>query len=67
LNIIPVEQENIRRGLTTYRDSLWNQAPELRRANECWQPLMSILNEFIPYIDTDWKRNMLNIINGVGF
>jgi len=63
LNIIPVEEEGIRRRLTTYRESLWNQAPEARRTSECWQPLMSILNALITDIDTNWKRNMVNIVN----
>jgi hypothetical protein len=63
LNIIPMEERDIRNRLTVYHDSLWNQAPEARRTYDCWQPLMIILNELIPNIDTEWKRNMLNIIN----
>ena len=63
LNIIPVEEENIRQSLTTYRDSLWNQAPEATHTYECWQPLMYILNQLVTDINTDWKRNMVNIVN----
>ena len=65
LNFVPIEENAIRHALTTYRDSLWNQAPEARRSTEIWQPLMIILNNFIPIIDTDWKRNMVNIVNNV--
>jgi hypothetical protein len=63
LNIIPNEENDIRQALITYSDSLWNQAPEARRTRVSWQPLMIILNNYIHIIDTDWKRNMVNIVN----
>jgi len=63
LGAVPREQTVLLDALTNYRDSLWNQAPEARRTAELWRPFMALLNHHIPHIDTDWKQNMVNIVN----
>jgi hypothetical protein len=63
LEIIPSTETVLIDQLTKYKDSLWNKAPEVLCARECWVPLMEILNKNVPRINTDWKVKLVNIIN----
>ena len=65
LACIPSAEEQLRSEILTYKNSLWNKAPELLRTSECWTPLQIILNKNIHEIDADWKNNVLRIYNDV--
>ena len=39
LTCIPSAEEQLRSEILTYKNSLWNKAPELLRTSECWAPL----------------------------
>ena len=65
LACIPMMEAELRDEILTYKNSLWNKAPELLRTSECWAPLQIILNKNIHEIDADWKNNVLRIYNDV--
>ena len=53
LRYIPITEAELRGEILTYKNSLWNKAPELLRTGECWAPLQIILNKNIQEIDVD--------------
>ena len=65
LTCIPSAEEQLLSEILTYKNSLWNKAPELLRTSEWWAPLQIILNKNIHEIDADWKNNVLRIYNDV--
>ena len=62
LEIIPENEINLRKEITEFDNSLWNQAPELRKTLH-WGTLANILNKQIEHIDTDWKRHIVKVFN----
>jgi hypothetical protein len=62
LEIIPTEETQLINDLTTFKEALWNQAPELR-CTDFWIPMTSILQRNIEYIDEPWKIEVLKIFN----
>lgn len=62
LEIIPEDQIILRKKISNFNDSLWNQAPELRRSTH-WGTLANILNDKIVKIDTPWKERLVKIFN----
>jgi hypothetical protein len=64
LKIIPKEEFELINDLNQYRNSLWNQAPEVTRSAHCWNPLQSILTNHIKRIDDEWKIELVKIFNG---
>ena len=63
IKFIPAEETVLLHEIKTYKDSLWNQAPELKRSSHCWIPLQEILQRNIVDIDTEWKKSLLEIFN----
>lgn len=62
LTFIPSTEERLINELVHYRDSLWNQAPEVLDSKYAWAPLISILMNNIPVVDCDWKEKLSNIV-----
>lgn len=62
LPFIPSTEEKLINELVYYRDSLWNQPPEVLDSKYAWAPLISILMTNIPVVDCDWKEKLSNIV-----
>jgi len=62
LEIIPEDQIILRKEISDFNDSLWNQAPELRKTAH-WGTLANILHNQIVEIDTPWKERVVKIFN----
>jgi hypothetical protein len=62
LEIIPISETKLLYDLKIFTESLWNQAPELRRAAECWVPFIQVLNNNIPNIEEDWQIKIKEIL-----
>lgn len=71
LEIIPEDQLIIREKIIEFNDTtikttaprhkdMWNQSPEVMNSIY-FAELANILSEFIPVIDTDWKRSMVKV------
>lgn len=63
LTIIPVSETTLINELTSYKDQLWNQAPELLSSAQFWIPVGQILVRNIPVFDEPWKKEVLNVFN----
>jgi hypothetical protein len=63
MKIIPENEENLRHDVGMFYNTLWNQAPELRRSSMFWKPLGEILNNHICVIDQPWKKTLLETFN----
>jgi hypothetical protein len=63
MKIIPENEENLRHEVAVFYNTLWNQAPELRRSSMFWKPLGEILNSHIYVIDQPWKKTLLETFN----
>lgn len=67
---IPYEYNELKKDLKDYIDSIWNQAPEVRRSSDTYIPFANILIKYIPNIsdlqpnDEKWKYNIKNIFEG---
>ena len=67
---IPFEYNELKKDLKNYIDSIWNQAPEVRRSSETYIPFANILIKYIPNIsclepnDDKWKFNIKDIFEG---
>jgi len=66
LKIIPDNEEKLIKKIKEYSDTLWNQAPELKRGH-CWIPLQQIMNNNIIEIDTDWKKKTVMLFNNESY
>jgi len=64
LTVIPEKETNLIYDIKNYYDTLWNQAPELLKSKQCWEPLGNILNNNIQNIDEEWKVKLVKIYNG---
>jgi len=62
LQIIPTEETQLINDLTTFKEALWNQAPELR-SSHFWIPMTSILQRNIDCVDQPWKIEVVKIFN----
>jgi hypothetical protein len=56
LQIIPKTETSLINEIESYKNSLWNQAPEAMYFRENWVPLQNILNRNILEIDCNWKK-----------
>jgi hypothetical protein len=63
LLFIPNEELVLRNDLVEFKNSLWNQAPEARRAANNWIPVQHILMKHITNINTEWQTQVANIFN----
>ena len=63
IKVIPKEEDILINELEEYGKSCWNKAPEVRRNAYCWNSLQRILQKYITEIDTEWKKNVVNIFN----
>lgn len=61
LLVIPSEETILRNGLTEYKKSLWNQAPEALKSPYNWRPVQRILMAHITSIDEPWQQSVVNI------
>ena len=62
LIIIPNNEIMLITKLNEFYNSLNYKAPELRRSSDCWEPFINILNYFIPQIETDWQKEIREIL-----
>jgi hypothetical protein len=60
---IPDSEETLKYELNNYLQSLWNKAPEVLRTSYCWEPLIKILNKFIPNLSENWHFQIQKIIS----
>ena len=61
LTIIPATEVNLVNELVEYKESLWNQAPEVRCCRENWIPAGNILQRNITNFDSEWKQTVHKI------
>jgi hypothetical protein len=66
LDIIPISENKLITEIISYRDSLWNVAPELTSTGSYYIPLQNILEKHIPIIDQEWKQKLLKVYNNEG-
>jgi hypothetical protein len=65
LEIIPEDQDFLRKALTKFKDEKWNQAPELR-FGLLWIEVKNILENHVQPIDADWKTKLVVSFNSQG-
>jgi hypothetical protein len=63
IDIVPVSEATLLIQLLKFKDSLWNQAPELRKDATLWKPLGNILNQNIDSFDEEWQKKILKLFN----
>jgi hypothetical protein len=63
IDIVPESEVDLLNKLTEFKDSLWNQAPELRRDAIFWKPLGNILNQNIDSFHEEWQKKILKLFN----
>ena len=63
IDIVPVSEATLLIQLLKFKDSLWNQAPELRKDATLWKPLGKILNQNIDSFDEEWQKKILILFN----
>jgi hypothetical protein len=63
MDTIPDSEVELLYQLRKFYDTLWNQAPELRRSAMFWKPLGNILNNNIQSLDQDWQKKVLKLFN----
>ena len=64
LNLVPDTEEELIYQLMRFRETLWNQAPEIRKSYVLWKELASILNKNIDSFEKEWERKVLKLFNG---
>jgi hypothetical protein len=65
LEIIPEDQDSLRKALIKYNGEKWNQAPELR-VGLLWIEVKNILENYVQPIDADWKKKLVLSFNSKG-
>jgi hypothetical protein len=55
LEVIPETEGKLIFELKDYYSSLWNKAPEILTAPECWKPVGGILASNIANLNEPWK------------
>jgi hypothetical protein len=63
MKIIPDSETELLFQLRKFNDTLWNQAPELRRSAMFWRPLGNILQKNITDFEHEWQKNVLKMFN----
>ena len=63
MDIVPDSEVELLYQLRKFYDTLWNQAPELRKSTIFWKPLGNILNQNIDSFEQDWQKKILNLFN----
>ena len=58
LNLVPDTEEELIYQLMRFRETLWNQAPELRKSDIFWKPLTNILERNITSFNEDWQKKV---------
>jgi len=64
IDIIPDSEVEIMYRVRKFHDSLWNQAPEIRKSSVLWKELANILNKNIDSFEKEWERKVLKLFNG---
>lgn len=64
LMVIPETETALIGEIQKYRNSLWNQAPEMMGSAELWIPFQHILARNILTFDEDWKILVQKIFVG---
>jgi hypothetical protein len=64
LILVPDTEDELIYQLMQFRETLWNQAPELRKSSIFWKPLTNILEKNIKSFNEEWQRNVLKLFNG---
>ena len=64
LNLVPDTEEELIYQLIRFRETLWNQAPELRKSAIFWKPLTNILERNITSFNEEWQKKILKLFNG---
>jgi hypothetical protein len=63
LKLIPDTEEELIYQLMQFRETLWNQAPELRKSAIFWKPFGNVLEKNITSFDQDWQKKVLKLYN----
>jgi hypothetical protein len=63
LEVIPEDQEDLRKELDTLAGGWWNIAPEVQHHDAYWNPVKWVLEKHIRSMDTYWKLRVRNIYN----
>ena len=61
LTIIPSTENVLVKELVEYKESLWNQAPEVLCCRKTWIPAGNILQRNITNFDSEWKQTVNKI------
>lgn len=64
LVVIPEKENTLITKIKEYRDSIWNQAPEMMGSAELWIPVQHILARNILAFDEEWKVKVQKIFVG---
>uniref|UniRef100_A0A6C0BAD6 Uncharacterized protein n=1 Tax=viral metagenome TaxID=1070528 RepID=A0A6C0BAD6_9ZZZZ len=64
LVVIPESENALITEIKEYRDSIWNQAPELMGSSQFWTPVQHILARNILTFDEEWKVKVQRIFVG---
>jgi hypothetical protein len=64
IKIIPETEKILLDELETYKNSLWNRAPETLYTKITWNPFLCILQKHITELDFEWKKKVVNTFNG---
>lgn len=65
IKIVPDSETELLYELRKFNDTLWNQAPELRKTAEFWTPLGRILEKNITSFHEEWQKNVLKLFNNM--
>ena len=63
LAIIPDGEVKLKDEIQNYKDSLFNQAPEMLLSSYCWNPFQNILSDNILTFEEEWQKKVLKIFN----
>jgi len=63
LQIIPEKESKLIKELDKYSKDKWNIAPEVLSDVSYYREVSIILNNNIPNIDCDWKKELVKIFN----
>jgi hypothetical protein len=66
LDVIPLDQTELREALTKLKDGWFNVAPELRMKDEYWNPVKYILGAHIDSFEEEWQQKVLRLYNNGG-
>uniref|UniRef100_A0A6C0LDI3 Uncharacterized protein n=1 Tax=viral metagenome TaxID=1070528 RepID=A0A6C0LDI3_9ZZZZ len=64
LVVIPEKENALITEIKEYRNSIWNQAPEMMGSAQLWIPVQHILARNILVFDEEWKVKVQKIFVG---